>query len=366
MSLLESHLAKANAWKVMISHQNVIAQLLQLLAITPSDHKGVLACLPLFHMTGLMHQMHLPVLVNAEVYMLPEFSIPAFCKTVQDNKIKEVLLVPPIIIRLLRDKVVKDYDLSCIERFASGAAPVSEGVLRQLQQMFPNTGFRQGYGMTESCCCITAHPPNQCDYKHAHTVGTICASTEMKIVDPASGKLLGTNEAGELCGRGPQITMGYLNNNEATRETYDEDGFLHTGDLGMIDDEGFVHVQDRLKELIKVKGVGVAPAELEDLLLGHEKIEDCAVIGIMDDYSGERPKAYVVLKAGNSNDVETGEEIINYIMNKKDRNKWVKEVELVDVIPKSASGKILRRVLRDQAKAGKTGLVVSAPERARL
>ncbi|KAL9049902.1 MAG: hypothetical protein Q9162_006955 [Coniocarpon cinnabarinum] len=350
----------------MISHQNVIAQMLQVQQTSPPDHKRILACLPLFHITGLVHQMHLPLLLNAEVYMLPEFSMKTVCKTIQDNQIKEVLLVPPILIRLVRDPIVKEYDLSCIRRFSSGAAPVSEEVLLQLQQIFPGTGFKQGYGMTESCSCITAHPPELFEFKHAHSVGTVCASTEVKMVDPDTGKALGTNEPGEICARGPQIVMGYLNNEKATRDTFDQDGFLHTGDLGVIDDKGVVTVLDRIKELIKVKGIGVAPAELEDLLLGHDKIEDCAVMGVTDEYSGERPKAYIVLKAGHSKDVPTGEEVIRYVMDKKDRNKWIREVEMVDIIPKSASGKILRRVLKDQAKEGKKGLVVTAPEKARL
>ena len=229
----------------------------------------------------------------------------------------------------------------------------------------------------------TAHPPEYYDYKYGHSVGTICASTTMKVVDPASGKLLGPNEPGELCARGPQIVMGYLNNEKATAETFDKDGFLHTGDLGMVDDEGLVYVQDRIKELIKVKGVscsatssdkrvlttagiGVAPAELEDLLLGHEKVSDCAVMGVTDETAGERPKAFIVLKPDHQASEAVGEEVIQYVEGKKDRNKWIREVEFVDEIPKSASGKILRRMLKDRAKLGVKGLVVKKQEKARL
>jgi acyl-coenzyme A synthetase/AMP-(fatty) acid ligase len=118
--------------------------------------------------------------------------------------------------------------------------------------------------------------------------------------------------------------------------------------------------------MIKVKGLQVAPAELEDLLLGHQKVEDCAVLGILDDYSGELPKAYVVLKPGISKSESVGRELIAYVKEKKTKYKWIKEVELVDEIPKSASGKILRRVLRDQMKSGTKGLVVRDAEKARL
>lgn len=204
--------------------------------------------------------------------------------------------------------------------------------------------------MTESCSCITAHPPEKYDYKYAHAVGTICASTEVKIIKE-DGSEAGIGESGEILARGPQIVMGYLNNEKATRETFDEDGWLHTGDQGVMDEDGLITIVDRLKEMIKVKGIGVAPAELEDLLLGHERVEDVAVLGLHDDYSGEVPKAYVVLKNGVKPDREMGRELIEYVKERKVRDKWVKEVEFVKEIPKSASGKILRRVLRDK-KAG--------------
>ena len=354
---------------VMIAHANVIGQCLQVQQITPDDLKRILAVLPLFHITGLVHQLHLPVLLNANVYMLPEYSMDLMLKTVQDYQLKEMLLVPPILIRMVRDdKTIAKYDLSSLRRFSSGAAPLSEEILKLLQKKFPQTGFKQGYGMTESCSCITAHPPKFYDYKYAFRVGTIVASTEVKIVDPNTGKECGLNEEGEIWAKGPQIVMGYLNNEQATRDTFDQDGFLHTGDIGKIDEEGLISITDRLKEMIKVKGIGVAPAELEDLLLGHPEVEDVAVLGIADEWAGERPKAYVVLKSSAKSEAEkVGERLIKYVQEKKVRHKWVVEIECVDEIPKSGSGKILRRLLRDMGKQGKHGLVIKDNrERARL
>jgi len=290
-------------------------------------------------------------------------------QTVQDYQLKEMLLVPPIIIRMVRDeKTVSKYDLSSLRRFSSGAAPLSDEILQLLQKKFPQTGFKQGYGMTESCSCITAHPPEKYDYKYAFRVGTIVASTEVKIVEPDTGRECGLNEEGEIWARGPQIVMGYLNNEKATRETFDQDGFLHTGDIGRIDEEGLISVTDRMKEMIKVKGIGVAPAELEDLLLGHPEVEDVAVLGIADEWAGERPKAYVVLAGKAKSEPENvGQRLIKYVQEKKVRHKWVVEIECVDEIPKSASGKILRRVLRDMDKKGQHGIVVKDKrERARL
>jgi 4-coumarate--CoA ligase len=349
---------------VMISHQNVIAQCLQIQQITPSTQKKIMAVLPLFHITGLVHQMHLPILLNAEVVMLPQFTMEKMLDTICEYKLNELLLVPPILIRLVRDPIVDNYDLSHVTRFSSGAAPLSAEIIQLLQKKFSNTGFKQGYGMTESCSCITAHPPDKFSYKYAHSGGAIVASTEVKILRP-DGTFAGLNEDGEILARGPQIVMGYLNNASATAATFDSDGFLHTGDQGSIDAENMIHISDRIKELIKVKGVGVAPAELEDLLLGHALVDDVAVMGIADDYAGELPKAYVVLKAGTPPSHAVGESLIEYVREKKVKHKWLAEVEFSDTIPKSPSGKILRRVLRDRARGGDVGLVVRDAARTR-
>lgn len=149
--------------------------------------------------------------------------------------------------------------------------------------------------------------------------------------------------------------MGYLNNPKATAETIDSEGWLHTGDQGFFDEEGLLTITDRIKEMIKVKGIGVAPAELEDLLLGHPKVEDAAVLGVYDDYSGERPKAYVVPKQGVAGDEALAEDLIQYVKDRKVRHKWITEVEFTKEIPKSASGKILRRVLRISRKGWRRG-----------
>lgn len=307
--------------------------------------------------TGLVHQMHSPVLRNAEVFMLPAFSMKSMLDTVVEYQISELLLVPPILIRLLRDPLVKQYDLSHLRRFSSGAAPLSSEVIQELQRRFPAVGFKQGYGMTESCSCITAHPIEKSTYEYATRVGTIVANTEVKIVNPETGEELGYNEPGEIMARGPQVVMGYLNNEKATRETFNAEGWLHTGDVGYIDREGFITITDRIKEMIKVKGIAVAPAELEDLLLGHPMVEDVAVGAIPDDYTGQRPKAYVVLKPsisrGNNRSaiISSLHQIMTFVQESKVRHKWVTEVEAIQEIPKSASGKILRRVLRDLESA---------------
>ncbi|KAL3484066.1 hypothetical protein BJX62DRAFT_248809 [Aspergillus germanicus] len=359
---------------VMIAHHNVIAQCMQIIQLTHEDTKKSLAVLPLFHITGLVHQMHLPIIRNSSVYMLPSFTMESMLKTIVEYKITEILSVPPIIIRLLQDPTVAQYDLSHVKRFSSGAAPISGEILQKLQERYPWTGFKQGYGMTESCSCITAHPPEKQSYEYAQRGGMIVANTEVKVIDVATGKEVGYGEEGEILARGPQIVMGYLGNEKATRETFDEEGWLHTGDVGFMDREGFINITDRIKEMIKVKGIAVSPAEIEDLLLGHPAVEDVGVTSVPDDYAGEKPKAYVVLKAAARPRLSTedgvlaiGRELIEYVKAKKVRHKWLIEVEFMDEVPKSASGKILRRVLRDREKAKGAGerRVVVRDEKAR-
>ncbi|KAL8942931.1 MAG: hypothetical protein Q9211_001181 [Gyalolechia sp. 1 TL-2023] len=352
---------------VMISHQNIVAQSLLTRQITASDYDNVLGVLPFFHIGALNLVIHLPVLLNAEVYLLPAFSMKDVLDAVVKYKIKETLVVPPILIRLVRDSVVDQYDLSHLRRLSTGAAPVSKEILQLLQKKFPQTKFKQCYGMTESSACIAGHPPEKYDYKYAHTVGTLLPCTEAKIID-LDGKELGVNEPGEVLARGPQIVMGYLNNPKATAETFDSDGWLHTGDQGFIDEEGLLTITDRIKELIKVKGIGVAPAELEDLLLGHAKVEDTAIVGLHDDYSGERPKAYIVPKRSIAVEEALARELIQYVKDRMVRHKWITEVEFVDEIPKSPSGKILRRALRDKSKESSKRNVVkdSIQDKAKL
>lgn len=306
--------------------------------------------------------------MNGDSVMLPAFSMPAMLKAVVEFQINELILVPPIIIRIVRDKIVDDYDLRPVQRWSSGSAPISPEIIELLRKKFPWTGFRQGYGATESTACISAHPPSHYDYKYATTGGLLVANTVAKVLDLTTGKELGPGETGEILARGPQIAMGYLDNPKASEETFDKDGFFHTGDVGNIDAEGLIHIEDRIKEMIKVKGLQVPPAELEDLLLGHAKVEDCAVLGIPDDYAGERPKAYIVLKKGIQPDPEVGRELLKFVKDRKVRYKWLSEVEFTDEVPKSPTGKLLRRILKARNKEdGRKGVwVQDERERARL
>jgi acyl-CoA synthetase (AMP-forming)/AMP-acid ligase II len=386
---------------VMLSHHNIIAQcyqLKQLQVLSKQDPPSathphglpayrILAVMPLFHITGLVRFVSYPVLMSGLSAMLPSFTLPTMLEAIIKYKIEELILVPPILIRLVQDPAVDPYlaDLQrTVRRWSSGSAPIAPEVIKALQKKFPETGFRQGYGATESTACISAHPPSHFDYKYAHTGGKLVANTIAKVValaplaaEPAtnaSGEevLLGPGQIGEICARGPQIAMGYLGNEAATRESFDKDGFLHTGDVGHIDEEGLIIISDRIKEMIKVRGQQVAPAELEDLLLGHQAVDDCAVIGISDAYSGEIPKAFVVLKDRKLEGDDVGQKLLEYVKGRVVGYKRLRSIEFVEAVPKSATGKLLRRVLkgweRGEDKSRLKGLIVkeAVQERARL
>jgi 4-coumarate--CoA ligase len=199
--------------------------------------------------------------------------------------------------------------------------------------------------MTESSPVITFNIPSNGKPQASGSCGLVVPNTEMKLVDIASLEEVGPNQEGEVWARGPQVMTGYLNNPQATANTITADGWLRTGDIGYVNDDGYLFVVDRLKELIKYKGLQVAPAELEAVLLTHPAVADAAVIGVPDDEAGELPKAFVVLKGE-----ATVEQIMAHVAERVAPFKKVRMVEIVTQIPKSSSGKILRRVLKDQEK----------------
>ena len=360
---------------VMLSHHNIIAQchqLRQLQLVPQGERYRILAIMPLFHITGLVRFCTYPVFMNGDCLMLPVFTMESMLNAIVEFRIPELILVPPILIRIVRDPIVDRYlpDLRrIVKRWSSGSAPTAPEIIELLRQKFPDTGFRQGYGATESTACISCHPPSHFDYKYAASGGILVANTIAKVIDlDDSTKELGPSQTGEICAKGPQIAMGYLNNPTASAETF-QDGWFHTGDVGYLDDEGMFHIEDRIKEMIKVKGQQVAPAEMEDLLLGHELIEDCAVLGIPDIYAGERPKAYVVPKQGMAPSKELGATLLKFVKEKKVRYKWITEIEFTDTIPKSPTGKLLRRVLKakDRENGRVSGVCVrDENERAKL
>jgi acyl-CoA synthetase (AMP-forming)/AMP-acid ligase II len=330
---------------VMLTHHNIVANMCQMDGLDYFHHNDTLLCvLPLFHIYGLVVVLNMGLHLGATIVLMPRFDLAQFLEAIQKYRVTLSHIVPPIVLKLAKDPSVDDYDLSSLRMIFSGAAPLGADLSRECMERI-KCGIRQGYGMTETSPVTHSSPADPARMKHG-SVGTAAPNTDVKIVDPATGAELGPNEEGEICVRGPQIMKGYLNNAEATARTIDSDNWLHTGDIGYGDEDGHFFVVDRVKELIKYKGFQVAPAELEAVLLTHPAIADAAVIPCRDDEAGEVPKAFVVIRQETS-----GEEIMDFVAARVAPHKKIREVEFISLIPKSLSGKILRRVLIEQERA---------------
>jgi acyl-CoA synthetase (AMP-forming)/AMP-acid ligase II len=333
---------------VMLTHRNLVANLVQTTAcLEIEEDEKILAFLPFFHIYGMTVIMNQGLYRGATLVSMQRFELEPCLQAVQDYRVTRFFLVPPIVVLLAKHPAIDKYDLSSVKRAFSGAAPLDADTARAASERI-GCRLSQGYGLTETSPVSHIVSDDMADVVPG-SVGLAAPNTECKIVDAASGKELGRNADGEIWIRGPQVMKGYLNNDEATRNSIDADGFFHTGDIGHLDDHDQYFIVDRLKELIKYKGFQVAPAELEALLLTNPHVADVAVIGVLDEEGEEIPKAFVVLK-----DPQTPEELMEFVAARVAPHKRVRRVEVVDQIPKSPTGKILRRVLRDREKAATT------------
>jgi 4-coumarate--CoA ligase len=329
---------------VMLSHRNLVANIAQVLS--PSEMREdetLVAVLPFFHIYGMQVLMNCGLRAGATIVTLPRFDLEQFLSVHQEYGVTRSFVAPPIVVALAKHPLVDKFDMSKLEQVFSGAAPLSAELALEAGARL-DCDVVQGYGMTE--LSPVSHLTPQGMFKPG-SVGITAPNTELRIVDPPSGEDLGLDADGELWVRGPQVMKGYLNNPAATALTLDDEGWLHTGDIGHVDSDGHVYVVDRLKELIKYKGFQVPPAELEALLLTHPAVADAAVIGLPDEEAGEIPVGYVVLKAGQE---ATATEVQEFVASQVAHYKQIRRLEFIDAIPKSASGKILRRVLKDAAK----------------
>ena len=330
---------------VMLTHHNLVANICQMEGLRYFYDTDTLICiLPLFHIYGLVVVLNMGLYSGATVVMMPRFDLESFLKAVQDYDVTLAHLVPPIVLALSKHPIVDNYRLPKLKTIFSGAAPLGEDLTRACMDRLGIT-VRQGYGMTETSPVTHSSPAPPLAIKFG-SVGVPAPNTECKIVDLGTGAPLGPGEKGEVCVRGPQVMTGYLNNPEATAQTIDADGWLHTGDIGYADEDGHFFIVDRAKELIKYKGLQVAPAELEAVLLTHPSVADAAVIPYPDDEAGEVPKGIIVLK-----EPTDPQALLDFVAERVAPFKRIRHVEFVDKIPKSPSGKILRRVLVDMEKA---------------
>jgi len=335
---------------VMLTHFNLVANLRQFEAVHhTSEEDRVIGVLPFFHIYGMTVIMNAAVYLGATVVTMPRFDLEQFLQLVQDQRITRAYLVPPIILAMAKHPLVEKFDLSALRVVMSGAAPLDATLARACEERL-GCDVIQGYGLTETSPVTHCTPDDDPAKNKPGCIGPLLPNTECRVVDWGTGENLGPNQDGELWIRGPQVMQGYLNNREATATTIDEEGWLHTGDIGHADADGYFTIADRLKELIKYKGYQVPPAELEAVLLSHPAVADAAVIPKADEEAGEVPKAFVVVKAEVSADA-----IMVFVAERVAPHKKIRHVEFIEEIPKSASGKILRRVLVERERGRERG-----------
>ena len=332
---------------VVLTHRNLVANLLQVQTMGSVEAGSkILAVLPFFHIYGMTCMMNQGIHTRATVVTMPKFDLAEFLRIISEHRIERVYIAPPIAVALAKHPMVEQYDIDCIEIVFSGAAALDAELGHAVGRRL-NTTVLQGYGMTEMSPVSHCMPDDRPDMDLG-SIGVALPNLESRLVDE-EGNDVGPGEQGELLCRGPNIMREYLNNPEATAATLDADGWLHTGDVATVTEDGVFHIVDRVKELIKYKGYQVPPAELEALLLTNDKIADAAVIGVKDDEGEEIPKAFVVRQQG-ADDLDA-DEVMSFVSERIAPHKKVRRVEFVDEIPKSGAGKILRKDLRAREKA---------------
>jgi acyl-CoA synthetase (AMP-forming)/AMP-acid ligase II len=330
---------------VMLTHRNLVANICQFSPLEHVSDSDTLICvLPMFHIYGMTVIMNGGLSHGATVVTLPRFDLELFLRVIAEHHVTFAHVVPPIVLTLAKHPLVDAYDLSSLRAVFSGAAPLRAELCRAVAERLGCMAM-QGYGLTETSPVTHAASAERSRVRDG-SVGTIVPNTECRLVDVESGEDVGPGREGEILIRGPQVMKGYFNNQEATAATIDPDGWLHTGDVGVVDEDGYFFVVDRVKELIKFKGFQVAPAELEALLLTHPAVADAAVVPSPDPEAGEVPVAFVVHRAEVS-----AEELMAHVAGHVAPYKRIRSIEFVDQIPKSASGKILRRLLVERVRA---------------
>ncbi|TNY34465.1 class I adenylate-forming enzyme family protein [Thermomonospora catenispora] len=304
---------------------------------------------PWFHAMGTIGYLNIPMLNGSTVVVHPRLDASAFLADMERFRATTLGGAPALFSALMADPSFESRDLSSVRGISSGAAPLPVEMINKLREKFPDATLVEAYGLTEVTMGVTANPPHRSGERKAGTVGVPVFDTQVKLVPADAEKVddstpgLPPGQEGEVCAKGPQVMVGYLNRPEETAAVLSEDGWLRTGDIGVFDEDGFLSIVDRKKDMLIYNGYNVYPRELEEILFTHPKVANAAVVGRPDPKAGELPTAFVVA----SGEV-TAEELMEYVNAKVVHYKKLREVIFVDEIPVSAAGKVLKRELRER------------------
>ncbi|KAI9124495.1 hypothetical protein K1719_004417 [Acacia pycnantha] len=335
---------------VVLTHANIISVISLFtwsVDATSSQNDVFLGFIPIFHIYGLVF-FGLGLLCRGITsVIMQKFDFKEMLFAIQKYKVNNLPAVPPVVLALVKYGTKSEVDLSSLRRVGTGAAALSKELNGEFRKMFPWVELRQGYGLTESCAAATFSVFDKDAKARPGSCGRLLPTFCAKVVDVETGKSLPPRKEGELWLKSPAIMKEYLGNKEATCVTLDLEGWMKTGDLAYVDEDGFVYVLERIKELIKHNGYQVAPAELEAVLISHPNIVDAAVIPVEDVETGQIPMAYVVKAAGS--DI-TEDQVIQFVASQVAPYKKIRMVRFIDAIPRSAAGKILRKDLVAHSK----------------
>jgi acyl-CoA synthetase (AMP-forming)/AMP-acid ligase II len=328
---------------VVVTHRNFVENsrtCVDAVGRRPDDVE--LVVVPQFNVTGLGSQTIPVVDAGMTGILVPRFDVPLVLEAAERHRVTSTVLAPTMWWRILEHDAFPATDVSSFRLALFGGAPMPTALLRRLQAGFPRASFGNGYGMTETCSMVTYVGGDEI-LAHVESVGRPLPITELRIVDPESGEDVAPGAAGELWFRGPQVSRGYWRNEDATRALFAEDGWLRSGDVGALGDDGVVVLRDRMKDVIKRGGESVYSFEVENVLHQHPAVLEAAVVGVPDEVYGEQVGAAVVPKPG---DDVSPEEIVAFCRERLARFKAPRRVVLVDALPRNAGGKVLKAPLR--------------------
>jgi len=341
---------------VMLSHNSFTGYVLE--NVTPPDpdieERNILT-VPLYHVAGIQAMM--AAIYGARTLVMErQFEPEEWMTLVETEKANRAMMVPTMLKQLLDHPDFKKHDLSSIKVITYGAAPMPLPVIRKAMEEFPNVSFINAFGQTETASTITALGPEdhhitgtpeekEKKLKRLASIGKPMADVQMKVIDQETGQTLGPNEVGEILAKGPRAMTGYWKDEEKTAKTIDKDGWVHTGDIGYVDDDGYYFLSGRSSDMIIRAGENISPEELENIIREHPKVEDVAVIGVPDETWGEEPRAVVIPKKGEK---PTEEEIMEWCRKGLASFKRPRTVVFVDDLPRNPLGKLIKKDIREK------------------